>query len=160
MARDGAIGVDEAWRRLDAGFRRSASATAGMSLKQASARIGSAGNSQRVYWAGAGLMLAADLELRKRTSGRQTLGSALEQLATCCLGEPRRWDAQEVIEKLDALTGESVFRDLASENLERSEFPDGAALLQAAGVRIDKDRVEFDDGAPYAVERKALMPRP
>jgi hypothetical protein len=157
MARGGATSVEEGWRRMQAGFQRGARTAPELSLSRASERVGYNGIYLRVYWAGAALMLAADLQLRHQTGGKQSLDTALEQLASCCAGGERRWSAREIVERLDEATRTTVFGDLVRAQFESDAYPDYAAVLDRAGVKLDGPRVEFDASAPWAAERDALM---
>jgi hypothetical protein len=157
MARGGATSVEEAWRRMRTGFTRGARTASDLSLARASERIGSSGTYQRVYWAGAALMLAADLQLRGRTGGRQSLDTALEQLSRRCALVERRWNAQELIVLLDEVTGTTVFSDLVRAQFESEGYPDYEAVLARAGVKFEGAQVQFDASAPWAAERDALM---
>ncbi len=157
MARGGAISVEEAWQRMQAGFQRGARTAPELSLARANERIGYEGIYVRVYWAGAAIMLAADLQLRHQTGGGQSLDTALEQLSRCCASEERRWSAQEIIVRLDEVTGTTVFGDLVRAQFEGDGFPDYDAVLTRAGVQLEGARVEFDASAPWAAERDALM---
>jgi len=157
MARGGATSVEEAWRRMHSGFARGARTASDLSLARASERIGSSGIYQRVYWAGAALMLAADFELRSRTGGRQSLDTALEQLSRCCESAERRWKAQELIARLDEVTGTTIFSDLVRAQFESDGYPDYEAVLARAGVTFEGAQVQFDASAPWAAERDALM---
>ena len=103
------------------------------------------------------MLLGADLQLRNRTGGRQSLGTALDQLSRCCASEQRRWSAQEIIVRLDDLTGTTVFSDLVRTQFEGDDYPDYEAVLARAGVKLEGARVEFDASAPWAAERDALM---
>ena len=102
-------------------------------------------------------MLAADLRLRSQTGGQHSLDTALERLSRCCASEQRRWNAQEIIARLDAATGTTVFSDVTRDQFEASGFPDYDALLARAGVKVEGARVQFDATAPWARERDALM---
>jgi predicted metalloprotease with PDZ domain len=124
---------------------------------RANERVGYSGNYLRVYWAGAAMMLAADLRLRNLTGGRQSLDTALEQLSRCCASQERRWSAQEIVARLDELTGTTVFGDVVRIQFEGEGFPDYEAVLVRAGVKVEGARVEFDASAPWAAERDALM---
>ena len=90
MARGGATSVEQAWQRMQAGFQRGARTAPELSLARANERIGHNGMYLRVYWGGAAIMLRADLELRAQSGGRQSLGTALEQLSRCCARQPSR----------------------------------------------------------------------
>lgn len=157
MARGGATSVEEAWRRMQAGFQRGARTAPELSLARANERVGYNRIYLRVYWAGAAIMFAADLQLRSQTGGRQSLDTALEQLSRCCASEERRWSAQEIIVRLDEATGTTVFSDLVRAQFEGDGFPDYEAVLARAGVKLDGAQVEFDASAPWAAERDALM---
>ena len=157
MARGGAIGVEEAWRRMQEGFLRGARTAPELSLARASERIGRNGVYLRVYWAGAAIMLAADLQLRAQTGGKQSLATALEQLMHCCLDSQRRWSAQEIIARLDEVTGTAVFSDLVRSQFDSDRYPDFESALTRAGVKLDGKKIELDASAPWAAERDAVM---
>lgn len=157
MVRGGAIEAREGWSRLIAGFQRGARAGAGLSLAQASERIAARGNYLLVYWAGAAMMLDADLRLREVSQGRQSLDTALAGLAGCCLAPERRWSADELIATLDRITGTTVFGDVTREQLESDEFPDFKGVLVRAGVTVRDGEVVLDPAAPGAPFREALM---
>ncbi|MEO8158300.1 MAG: hypothetical protein ABI648_10935 [Betaproteobacteria bacterium] len=157
MVRGGAISAREGWRRMQAGFQRGARTAPELTFSRANERIGYNGIYLRVYWAGAALMLAADLQLRHQTGSRQSLATALERLSACCVTEPRRWSAQEIIARLDEVAGTTVFGDLVRGQFEVDGYPDYEAVLTRAGVKFANAGVEFDDTAPWAAERDALM---
>jgi hypothetical protein len=155
MARAGTIGADEAWRRLHDGFERGSRTAPGLSILAATERLGRAGTYVRVYWGGAAVFLAADLRLRETGAG--SLDDALAELSRCCNDDSRRWSADEIIAELDSATGTTVFSDIAREMLKRPEFPDTAALLGQLGVQVIGDRVTYNDNAPLAAQREAIM---
>lgn len=160
MVRGGMIEAREGWSRLIAGFQRGAGAGPGMSLAQASERIAARGNYLRVYWAGAAMMLDADLRLREFTQGRHSLDTALAGLAECCLAPARRWSADELIAALDRITGTTVFGDVMREQFESDDFPDFKRVLVRAGVTVRNGEVILDPAAPGAPFREALMHPP
>jgi len=157
MVRGGAIEPQEGWSRLIAGFQRGAGAGTGLSLAQASERVAVRGNYLRVYWAGAAMLLDADLRLREVTQGKQSLGSALAGLNECCLAPERRWSANELIATLDGVTGTTVFSEVMHENFENPEFPDFKKVLVRAGVTVKDGTVVLDAAAPGARWREDLM---
>ncbi|HEX7811922.1 MAG TPA: hypothetical protein VF460_08455 [Burkholderiales bacterium] len=159
MARGGAIDEREAWKRMIVGFQRAAKVGTGMSLARASERVGVGGLYQRVYWAGAALMLEADLRLREQSGGSQSLDTALDAITQCCLGQDRRWSAAELTEQLDRATGSTVFSDIVRDRLDDGEFPDFQAVLVRAGVTVVNGEVVLDPAAPWAAQRESLMRR-
>jgi hypothetical protein len=161
MARGGAIDEPEMWKRMILGFQRGARVGPSLSLVRATERIGSGGLYQRVYWAGAALMLEADLRLRSASGGEQSLDRALQSLRECCLAQQdRRWSAAELAGELDRATGASVFADLLGARLEDPEFPDYRASLVRAGVTVVDGEVRLDPAAPWADVREALVRPP
>lgn len=160
MVRGGAIEAQEGWRRMISGFQRGTRAGTGLSLAKASERIAVRGNYLRVYWAGAAMMLDADLRLREVTEGRHSLDSALAGLAECCLAPERRWRADELIATLDRITGTTVFGDVMREQFESDEFPDFKRVLVRAGVTVKDGEVVLDPAAPGAPFREAIMRPP
>ena len=157
MARGGATSVEEGWQRMQAGFQRGARTAPDMNLARANERVGYNGIYLRVYWAGAAMMLAGDLQLRSQSGGVQSLDSALERLARCCASQAQRWSGQEIISRLDELTGTSIFGDLVRAQFESNGYPDYEAILQRAGIKVEGMQVEFDATAPWAAERDAVM---
>ncbi len=159
MARGGAIDEREAWKRMIVGLQRAEKVGVGLSLARASERVGTGGLYQRVYWAGAALLLEADLRLREQSGGAQSLDTALDAIAQCCLGQDRRWTAAEILDELDRVTGSTVFGGLV-DRLDDSEFPGFKAVLVRAGVTVANGEVALDDSAPWAAARRALMRPP
>lgn len=157
MVRGGALAVEEGWKRMIVGFQRGERSGSGLSVAQASERVGVGGNYLRVYWAGAAMMLEADLRLREQSQGRQSLDTALAGLAECCLSGERRWSADEVIARLDALTGSTVFSDVAREQFASAGFPDFKRTLVRAGVTVSGGEVVLNPSAPGAPFRELLM---
>lgn len=157
MARADAIPADAAWRRMHDGFASGSRTAPGLSVLQATERLGRRGMYLRVYWGGAAYFFAADLRLRA-AGGR--LDDALAHLARCCLAEHRRWTAEELIAELDTATGTTIFRDLAQEMLTAPDFPDTGALFGLLGVQVLDDRVAYRDDAPLAALRDALFSQP
>ena len=157
MARGGAITADEAWRRMQSGFVKGAAVAPGLSVVRANERVAFGGVYLRVYWAGAAMMLAADLQLRADSGGTQSLDSALEQLARCCATEYRRWTAAEVMARLDELTGTTIFSDVMRAQLVAEGFPDYRSTFGKAGIDISQAGVQFDAAAPWAAAAEATM---
>ena len=93
-ARDGRLSETQAWQNLHDGFERGRKGTNGGSLAQATR--GGRSSTMRVYWSGAALLLMADMQLRDTTNGRQSLDSAIQSLAACCMANGKTWRAREM----------------------------------------------------------------
>jgi hypothetical protein len=161
-ARAGRMNAQEAWEKLHAGFRRGREGASGMTLAQATESMYRGGHYMRVYWEGTALMLLADVRLRQLTGNKQSLDTALNGLAECCLPSNESWSAQRVFAKLDQLTGTTVFADLYDNYVPSRDFPDlGFAYRQLGLISRDGGRMEFLGDAPFAGLRDAIMgPRP
>ena len=156
-ARDGRLSETQAWQNLYDGFQRGKKGTNGGSLAQATR--GGRGSTMRVYWSGAALLLMADMQLRDTTNGRQSLDTALQSLAACCMANGKTWRAREMFELLDELTGTSIFTGLYEEYVYAHSFPDMRSTLEGLGIRTRNKQVSLTQSAPLADVREAIMKR-
>lgn len=159
-ARAGVLPADAAWERLVAGFERGRKHPArDQMLSEVAAGMHESKAYMRVYWSGAAYWLATDVELRRRTQGRQSLDTALAAFADCCLPALRRWTPQEFARELDRLTGETVFVPAAEHAEAAMNFPDLGPLYRELGIELDARRrvVGLDDEAADAAIRRAIM---
>jgi len=84
MARAGHYTQEDAWQRLSDGFKRGRDSRPDLSLNEAAAS-GIRYARMKVYWSGAAIALLADIELRQRSGGTESLDTVLGQLQSCCL---------------------------------------------------------------------------
>lgn len=158
-ARVGMLTASQAWSELDAGFARGdreTPADSALALEQASERMGERRDFLRVYWSGAAYWLSVDAELRAG-GNRRSVDEALRRFAVCCLPSARRWTPEEFVARLDALLGVDVFARRYDEFRARRDFPDLAPLYRELGLRRDGAALRFDDDAPQARLRDAIM---
>ena len=102
----------------------------------------------------------ADVELRERSGGRESLDTVLEQLQACCLPADRKWSGTELFERLDTFVDEPVFMPLYRRYANTDGFPDARPLLERLGVDASGRRVRFDDDAELSEIRRALTSAP
>ncbi len=128
-ARSNTLDADTAWERIEAGFDRGAKEqrSPGLTLTQASRRMGSLRSYMRVYWSGAAFWLEADLALRARGS---SLDAVLRSYADCCLAAAMRVAPEEFAAALDRIAGADVFVSRYHAYAESGAFPDLAPLHQ------------------------------
>jgi len=107
-----------------------------------------------VYWGGAAYFLLADVALRQKSQGKQSLDTVVSELRKRPDHNSKTWTADELTAELDRLAGMSLFVPLAEESLRRP-FPDYEPTLEAMGVRDGGKRL--DDGAPLAGIRRAIF---
>lgn len=111
----------------------------------------------RTYWGGALFYLLADIDLRKRSSGRLGLEHALRGILASGGNNTRRWTLEETFDAGDAATGLPVLRELHAA-MGTAPYPvDLAALWRDLGVVRARATVRFDDAAPLAATRRAIM---
>ncbi len=145
MARGGMYSRTEAWQKLYEGFERGRNSRPELSPNEASERR-SRDATMKIYWSGAVLALMADVELRRRSGGEQSLDTVLDDLQTCCLPSDDVWSGRELFAKLDAIAGESLFVELYDRYADEDGFPDYLPLFDALGISVEDGRVSFDDG--------------
>jgi hypothetical protein len=151
-ARAGLLDAEEAWRRLDGGFRRGAAASTGTRLD---AMGRGRGGTMRVYWAGAAYWLEADLALR-RDSGT-TLDAILDRYSACCLHGTDSLAPQEFILALDRLAGSDTFSALYRRYAASREFPALADAYAQLGIGRNGDGLTFVGTARNKALRDAIM---
>jgi hypothetical protein len=111
----------------------------------------------RIYWGGAIFCLLADVAIRARTEGKRSLDDALRAVVAEGGNVSARWPVSQVIAVGDAATGVPVLAELYAAHALRGEVMDLAATWQSLGVLPDGLSVRFDDSAPRAWIRRALV---
>lgn len=159
LARAGRYSEATAWAKLVAGFERGQKSVP--SLSPNAAASGAERNTRmKIYWSGAALALLADVELRRRSGGSDSLDSVLDKLQQCCLPSERSWSGPELFTKLDTLASEPVFMDLYRRYADRAGFPAIQPVLDELGVRHQTGGIRLDDSAVLAPVRRAMLARP
>jgi hypothetical protein len=128
LARAGRYTQQYAWERIREGLERGRDSVPALSPNQAA--TGNEYNSRmKIYWSGAALALIADVELRRRSGGTESLDLVLDRLQACCLPSRRTWTGRELFEKFDSLIGEPLFVDLYERFADSRGFPEFEAAL-------------------------------
>ncbi len=131
LARAGRYSPDEAWRKIGEGLERGRRSVPHLSPDEA-ASAAERNTRMKIYWSGAALALIADVELRRRSGGKETLDTALDRLQACCLPSRRTWTARKLFAKLDELVATPLFVDLYDRHADAAGFPDFDEYLDAA----------------------------
>lgn len=152
--RAGDHSVRAAWSRMWTGARFGADARG--SLARGSERMYEEYSFRRVYWAGAAFALLADMELRRRTEGQQSLDTAVVALNQQQRAATRGMRATEVVAALDRVTGTDVFSVLARRWVWRSPYPSLERAFLDLGLRLEGDRIVMFP-AKQAWIRQAIM---
>lgn len=155
LSRAGRYTEDYAWQELHDGFERGRQSAPDLSPNQA-ARDGARDTRMKVYWSGAALALMADVELRRRSGGSESLDVVLGRLQRCCLPSPKTWSGRDLFTKLDALIDEPLFMNLYHQYADANGFPDVRPVLQLLGVATDDDGIRLLGDAKLAAIRAAI----
>ncbi len=157
-ARNTVLSQRRAWQKLYEGFQRGITATnRRRTLLQATEGGWSRGEIMRIYWSGAAIALLADVELRERSGGLQSLDTALGAFQSCCLPSERLWTAQEFLGRLDELTATSVFSELYRAHANSRQFPEFSEAFQRLGITVVDGKVHLLESAPLREQRDAIM---
>jgi hypothetical protein len=113
----------------------------------------------RTYWGGAMFCLLADATIRERTGNRRSLDDALRAILAAGGNVSKRWDVAEVIAAGDAATGVPVLAELYAKLAAAPGEVDLDALWKRLGVVAKGDDVVFDETAPLAEVRRAMVRR-
>jgi hypothetical protein len=129
LARAGRYTQEHAWQKIRDGLERGRDSVPTLSPNQAAAG-GERNSRMKIYWSGAALALMADVELRRRSGGAESLDLVLDRLQACCLPSKRTWTGRDLFEQFDALLDEPLFVELYERYAERRGLPDFEAALE------------------------------
>lgn len=111
----------------------------------------------RTYWGGAAFWLLADVELREKTKGRFGLIDALRAVNRESGGNGAEWSERRVMETGDKATGTHVLTDLYDRMRDDPVTVDLDGLFARLGIARRDGQVIFDEQAPEAALRRALI---
>jgi hypothetical protein len=111
----------------------------------------------RTYWGGALFCLRADVAIRQRTDNQRGLEHALRAILAAGGSIDRDWQIERVIEVGDTAVGVPVLRELYEEMGSNPVVVDLELLWRQLGIRRHGNVVTFDDNAPLAEIRNAIM---
>jgi len=158
MSRAGQYTPRQAWQKLYSGLERGRISRPDLTLNEA-ADAGVRQARMKIYWGGAAIALLADIELRERSGGRESLDVALDRLQQCCLPSQRTWSGPELFAQLDALVDGAVFMPLYKRYANSGGFPDVGPALNSIGIATDDATVSLEREAPLVHVRDAITDR-
>lgn len=110
----------------------------------------------RTYWGGAMFCLVGDVRIRERTKNRKGLQDALRAILDHGGTINEDWNIEAALQTGDKATGVDVLTQLYREMRDKPVTVDLDALWRKLGVRMNGQKVEFNDSAPEAAIRKAI----
>jgi hypothetical protein len=155
LARSGEYDQQTAWQKLYEGFERGRKSRPELSPNEAT-EGGIRSGLMKIYWSGAAIALMADVTMRERSGGAESLDSVLDQLQQCCLPADKAWAAPDLFKKLDSFIDEPVFMPLYTRYADTAGFPDTTMLLEQLGVTIHDGTTKIHKGAELTDIRVAI----
>jgi hypothetical protein len=114
----------------------------------------------RRYWGGALFWLLADIEIHERTGHRRGLSDALAGILEAGGDIRARWDLPRTLAVGDRAVGVSVLSELYREYAAAPGTVDLERLWARLGVRRVHNQLVYDDSAPQARIRRAIVGKP
>lgn len=111
----------------------------------------------RTYWGGALFCLIADIEIRKQTDNRFGLEHALRAIQAKGGDITVRWPVMKTLTTADEATGKNVLVAQYKAWRANAVKPDLTQLWKDLGITFKGDSVTFDDKAPLAAIRRAIL---
>jgi hypothetical protein len=111
----------------------------------------------RTYWGGAMFCLLADIEIRKLTNNRKSLRDALRGVLEDGYSMQASATPMRIFESADRATGVKVLVPLYQRMKGDPAPVDLERLWRELGVGFENDAIVYDDTAPLAHIRKALL---
>jgi hypothetical protein len=155
LARSGTYDELKAWQKIHDGLERGRRSRPELSPNEA-ASAREKGGLMKTYWSGAALALIADVSLRERSDGEESLDLVLDRLQACCLPSDRVWSGPELFEKMDTLTDYPVFKSLYRRYADAAGFPDLGPLHDRLGLSVSDGLVRLRRDAELADVRAAI----
>ncbi|MFO0723562.1 MAG: hypothetical protein U1E65_07270 [Myxococcota bacterium] len=159
-ARAGMLSEEEAIQRLEEGFQRGRDNAVSdpMKLERASAEMHQRGAYMRVYWTGAAIAMAADVELR--VSRRGSLDAAVAATQELRRSARERVPLLEVLRTMDGASKTEVFRRAAQAAMGNAAFPSLQDAYQKLGIRVEGGRVKLSDTPEAVALRREIFGAP
>ena len=156
LTRSGAYDDLYAWQKIYDGYERGRKSRPELSPNEASTGEVRAGL-MKVYWSGAAIALMADVQLRERSGGNESLDDILDKFQACCLPSDRVWSGPEFFEQLDELASSPVFIPLYRRYADTAGFPDTSEVFERLGLAVSGDKVRIRFLAELRAIRKAIL---
>jgi hypothetical protein len=110
-----------------------------------------------LYWGGAIFMLLADLDMRQGSGGKASLQTCLQAVLHQGGDTTQRWSRERFFSVCDAATGTGTMAKLNARYAQQPSALDLAALWRDLGISNGPGGIRFDDTAPLAHLRRAIV---
>ena len=114
----------------------------------------------RKYWGGAMFCLFADVEIRKRTGNKFGLQDAMRGVLAAGGNHEHDWSIERVLATADRAVGVDVLTRMHNDMGPKPVISDLASLWRDLGLKVQGERLTFDDTAPLAAIRQSITAAP
>ncbi len=156
LSRSGAYDDLQAWQEIHDGYARGRQSRPELSPNEASSGSVRAGL-MKVYWSGAALALMADVQLRERSNGTESLDDVLDRFQACCLPSDKVWSGPELFAYFDELASAPVFMPLYKRFADTAGFPETSEIFERLGLTVSDGKVHYSRGAESHALRDAIV---
>ena len=156
LSRSGAYDDLYAWQKLYDGYERGRQSRPELSPNEATTG-GMRAGLMKVYWSGAAIALMADVQLRERSGGKESLDDILDKFQACCLPSDRVWSGPELFAQFDELASAPVFEPLYRRFADTAGFPDTSELFERLGLTVSDGKVRIRHLAELRAIRKSIL---
>ena len=111
----------------------------------------------RTYWGGALFWLLADVQIRQQTGNQKGLRDAMRGILDAGGSIDHEWPIERVLATGDKAAGCPVLENLYNQKKDAPVQTDLASLWQRLGVRLNGEVITYDDQAPLANIRQAMI---
>lgn len=110
-----------------------------------------------IYWGGALFLLLAEIDVRQRTDLHLGVEDCLRAVRDAGGTIDRNWSTNQFLDLCDQTLGGVTLSSLVMRHLVPGEPPDLDALWTRLGVSLTNGEIRFDDTAPLAAVRDAIL---
>lgn len=149
-ARVGRLGATEVWGEWVLGMKKG----------QPAAGDGGLDGTEswgRIYWGGAAFWLQAEVAIAQKTDGKKGVRDCMRRVVMDGGSIESRWSVRRFLQSCDAAIGEPIVERLYDAVASEPIAFDLDGMFARLGVRKGLIGVEFDDHAPDATVRRALL---
>jgi len=156
LTRSGAYDKQYAWQKIYDGYKRGRRSRPELSPNEA-AEGGVRSGGMKIYWSGAAIALMADVQLRERSGGSESLDDVLDKFQACCLPSDRVWSGPELFARFDRLASSPVFTPLYRRYADTAGFPDTSDVFARLGLAVSDGKVRIRRNGELQAIRDAIL---
>jgi hypothetical protein len=111
---------------------------------------------ERTYWGGSLYCFVVDVRIREQTGGARSFDDVVRAVVATGADVEDHWDVARFLDVGDAATGTRVLHDAYRELALAPGSVDLPELWRRLGVKVEGERVAFEDAAPLAFVRRGI----